>query len=130
MRAVIQRVTEARVEVDGRVTGQIDAGLLVLVGVAEDDSPADADYVADKIVNLRVFSDEQGKMNLSLLDASGAMLVVSQFTLYGDTRRGRRPSYTEAAQPAKANLLYQYFVDRVRSAGINVATGVFQAHMH
>jgi D-tyrosyl-tRNA(Tyr) deacylase len=129
MRAVIQRVSKAQVEVDGRVVGKIDGGLLLLLGVAQEDSAADADYVADKIRNLRIFSDQEGKMNLSLVDTSGAMLVVSQFTLYGDVRRGRRPSYTDAAQPEKANMLYCYFVDRVRQTGIKVETGVFQAKM-
>jgi D-tyrosyl-tRNA(Tyr) deacylase len=130
MRAVAQRVSKAQVEVEGRVVGKIDAGLLVLLGVAQDDSAADADYLADKLANLRVFSDPQRKMNLSLLEAGGAMLVVSQFTLLGDLRRGRRPSYTDAAEPEKANKLYEYFVDRVRISGVKVETGVFQAHMH
>jgi D-tyrosyl-tRNA(Tyr) deacylase len=130
MRAVVQRVSEARVEVDGRLVGRIDSGLAVLLAVARDDSASDADYMADKITNLRIFSDADGKMNLSLVDNGGAMLVVSQFTLYGDVRRGRRPSYTEAAEPDKANMLYTYFLDRVRRAGIRVETGVFQAHMH
>jgi len=129
MRAVVQRVTEARVEVDGRVVGKIESGLAVLLAVAKDDSTSDADYLADKIVNLRIFSDADGKMNLSLVDNSGAVLVVSQFTLYGDVRRGRRPSYTDAAEPEKANLLYTYFVDRLRRAGVRVETGVFQAQM-
>jgi D-tyrosyl-tRNA(Tyr) deacylase len=129
MRAVVQRVSAARVEVDGGLVGSIDSGLVVLLAVAEDDSAADADYMADKITNLRIFSDADGKMNVSLLDNGGGMLVVSQFTLYGDVRRGRRPSYTEAAEPEKANTLYTYFVDRVRRAGIRVETGVFQAHM-
>jgi D-aminoacyl-tRNA deacylase len=129
MRAVIQRVSKARVEVEGRVVGRIDSGLLVLLAVAQDDSARDADYLADKIASLRIFSDADGRMNLSLLDIGGAMLLVSQFTLYGDVRRGRRPSYTDAAQPEKANTLYEYFVDRVRVGGIRVETGVFQAHM-
>jgi D-tyrosyl-tRNA(Tyr) deacylase len=129
MRAVVQRVIQARVEVDGRVVGEIEAGLAVLLGVAVGDSESDADYIADKIISLRIFSDADGRMNLSLLDRGGAILVVSQFTLYGDTRRGRRPSYTEAAEPEKANLLYTYFVDRLRRAAVKVETGVFQAHM-
>jgi len=129
MRAVIQRVTSAGVEVEGRVVGKIDEGLLILLAVAGDDSAVDADYLADKIIYLRIFPDSEGKMNLSLLEKGGSMLVVSQFTLYGDARRGRRPSYTAAAQPEKANLLYSYFVDRVRQAGINTETGVFQAQM-
>ena len=129
MRAVVQRVTEARVTVAGNITGQIGVGLVVLLGVARDDEDGDADYLADKIVNLRVFQDEQGKMNRSILEIGGQMLVVSQFTLYGDVRRGRRPSYTEAAEPDKANKLYEYFVERVRSFGLKVETGVFQAMM-
>lgn len=129
MRAVVQRVTSARVEVGGQTVGQIGAGVLVLFGVARDDRETDADYLADKIINLRIFRDAQDKMNLALADAGGAMLVVSQFTLYGDTRRGRRPSYIEAAEPEKANALYEYFVARVRAQGIRVATGIFQAMM-
>ena len=115
--------------VEGRTVGEIDAGLLVLLGVARDDTRKDADYLVDKIVNLRIFNDEQGKMNRSLADIGGGLLVVSQFTLYGDTRRGRRPSYAEAAEPDLANSLYEYFVERARAAGIRVQTGVFQAMM-
>lgn len=129
MRAVLQRVTEARVEVDGQIVGEIGAGLLVLLGVARDDSTSDADYLSEKIAHLRIFDDDQGKMNRSLVDTAGAMLVVSQFTLYGDARRGRRPSYSDAAEPEKANQLYEYFVDRVRRLGLKVETGVFQAMM-
>ena len=129
MRAVVQRVTGARVEVAGDIVGEIADGFLVLLGVARDDAQTDADYLAEKIVNLRVFTDEQGKMNLSLLDTGGAMLVVSQFTLYADTRRGRRPSYIDAAEPDRANALYEYFVERVRAQGIKVETGIFQAMM-
>ena len=129
MRAVVQRVTEAKVEVAGEVVGEIGPGLLVLLGVARDDSGEDANYLAEKTANLRIFGDEMGKMNRSLGDVGGAMLVVSQFTLYGDVRRGRRPSYTEAAEPEKANALYEYFVDRVRQQGIRVETGRFQATM-
>jgi len=129
MRAVIQRVTEASVEVSDAVTGEIGAGFVVLLGVARDDANTDADYLADKTVNLRVFDDDEGKMNRSILETGGAMLVVSQFTLYGDVRRGRRPSYSEAAEPEKANQLYEYFVERVRSYGVKVETGVFQAMM-
>ena len=129
MRAVVQRVTEARVEVAGEPVGEIGAGLLVLLGVARDDTRDDADYLADKTVNLRVFDDDEGKMNRSLLESGGAVLVVSQFTLYGDVRRGRRPSYSDAAEPEKANQLYEYFVERVRSAGVKVETGIFQAMM-
>lgn len=129
MRAVVQRVTEARVEVAGEPVGLIGAGLLVLLGVARDDTQGDADYLADKIVNLRVFEDDEGKMNRSLSESGGAILVVSQFTLYGDVRRGRRPSYSDAAEPEKANQLYEYFVERVRSFGVKVETGIFQAMM-
>ena len=129
MRAVVQRVTEAKVSVAGEVVGEIGLGLLVLLGVARDDSAEDADYLAEKTANLRVFDDEMGKMNRSLVDVGGAMLIVSQFTLYGDVRRGRRPSYAEAAEPEKANALYNYFVDRIRQQGIRVDTGVFQAAM-
>lgn len=129
MRAVVQRVTEARVEVAGEIVGEIGAGFLVLLGVARDDTSTDADYLAEKVVNLRVFDDDEGKMNRSLLETGGAMLVVSQFTLYGDVRRGRRPSYSDAAEPEKANQLYEYFVERVRSFSVRVETGVFQATM-
>ena len=129
MRAVIQRVTRASVTVDGRVAGEIGAGLLVLLGVSRTDNPESASYLAEKIANLRIFSDEAGKMNLSVLDAGGSALVVSQFTLYGDTRGGRRPSYVQAAPPEEANRLYQEFVKSLRSLGMKVETGVFQAHM-
>lgn len=129
MRAVIQRVTSARVEVAGKMVGEIGAGLLVLLGVSRNDTTEDADYLAEKIANLRIFQDDEGKMNRSLLDTGGAMLVVSQFTLYGDVRRGRRPSYSDAAEPEKANQLYESFVERVKSRGIRVETGVFQAMM-
>lgn len=129
MRAVIQRVSRASVQVAGATVGEISEGLLTLLGVGRDDGSEDADYLVDKIINLRVFNDDQDKMNRSLLDTGGAMLVVSQFTLYGDVRRGRRPSYIEAAEPEKANALYEHFVGRVRAHGIKVETGVFQAMM-
>jgi D-tyrosyl-tRNA(Tyr) deacylase len=129
MRAVVQRVTDTRVEVAGKIVGEIGAGFLVLLGVARDDANNDADYLAEKIVNLRVFDDDEGKMNRSLLETGGAMLVVSQFTLYGDVRRGRRPSYSDAAEPEKANQLYEYFVERARSFGVRTETGTFQAMM-
>lgn len=129
MRAVLQRVTRARVEVAGHTVGEIGVGLLVLVGVARDDSASDVDYLAEKVVNLRVFEDDQGKMNQSLLDTRGAVLAVSQFTLYGDARRGRRPSYIDAAEPEKANELYEHFIAQVRDKGVKVETGVFQAMM-
>ena len=129
MRAVIQRVSRARVTVDSRVAGEIQTGILILLGVGRDDTPETAAYLAEKIVNLRVFADDAGKMNRSLLEISGSALVVSQFTLYGDTRGGRRPSYIQAAPPEDANQLYEEFVRRLRSFGVRVETGVFQAHM-
>jgi D-tyrosyl-tRNA(Tyr) deacylase len=129
LRAVIQRVTRASVTVDGRVAGEIGAGLLVLLGVARTDNPESASYLAEKIANLRIFPDEAGKMNLSLFDTVGSALVVSQFTLYGDTRGGRRPSYIQAAPPEEANRLYEEFVRSMRALGVTVETGVFQAHM-
>lgn len=129
MRAVLQRVSEARVEVDGRVTGAIGRGLLVLLGVAREDTPADADCLADKILGLRIFPDEQGKMNRSVAETGGAVLVVSQFTLYGDTRKGRRPSFDRAAPQEQARQLYQYFVEALRRRHHLVETGVFQARM-
>lgn len=129
MRAVVQRVSRAKVTVDGEVTGEIDRGLLVLLGVSSADAESDADYLVDKIVSLRVFDDADGKMNLSLLDVKGEMLVVSQFTLYGDTRRGRRPSFITAAPPEKANDLYEYFVAELRERVEKVETGRFQAMM-
>ncbi len=129
MRAVIQRVTRARVIVDARVVGEIQSGLLVLLGVGLADNPEAALYLAEKIANLRIFADQAGKMNRSLLDTGGSALVVSQFTLYADTRGGRRPSYVQAAPPENASRLYQEFVRSLRSLGVRVETGVFQAHM-
>lgn len=129
MRAVIQKVSRAKVTVDGEITGEIGPGLLVLLGVSKTDTEKDALYLIDKILNLRVFEDADGKMNLSLLDIEGELLVVSQFTLYGDTRRGRRPSFIEAASPEEANRLYEFFVDESRKQVTKVATGRFQAMM-
>jgi D-tyrosyl-tRNA(Tyr) deacylase len=129
MRALLQRVTEARVTVDGAVTGEIGAGLLVLLGVSKLDTEADAEFVAQKVLNLRVFEDEHGKMNRSILDTGGGMLVVSQFTLYGDCRKGRRPSFDDAAPAEQARALYEHFVAFARRANLKVETGVFQAHM-
>lgn len=129
MRAVLQRVSNARVEVDGAVTGSIGPGLLVLLGVGQGDTEKDADYLAGKIAGLRVFPDEAGKMNRSVAECSGALLVVSQFTLYGDCRKGRRPSFDGAAAPDHANRLYEYFVAQARAHGLRVETGVFQASM-
>lgn len=129
MRVVIQRVRSARVTVDGRVTGAIGSGVLVLLGVGKADTEKEADYLVEKIVNLRMFSDGAGKMNLSVIDIQGELLVVSQFTLYGDCRKGRRPGFDQAAPPEIANRLYEYFVEQVRQRSIPVFTGVFQAHM-
>jgi D-tyrosyl-tRNA(Tyr) deacylase len=129
MRAVIQRVSQAQVKVEGSVLGEIGPGLLALVGVAKADSAADAGFLAEKILNLRVFPDGAGKMNRSLLDTGGALLVVSQFTLYGDCRKGRRPSFDAAAPAEQARRLYEHFVEAARHSGLRVATGVFQAHM-
>jgi len=129
MRAVVQRVSEARVKVGNQLKGEIDTGLLVFLGVAQDDQQGDADYLAEKIVNLRIFEDEEGKMNLSALDLGKEILVVSQFTLYGDCRNGRRPSFFEAAPPEMADELYRYFVEQVNKTGLKVETGQFQAMM-
>jgi D-tyrosyl-tRNA(Tyr) deacylase len=129
MRAVVQRVSRASVEVDRIVVGRIGPGWLVLLGVARGDTDLDADRLAEKVVNLRAFADAEGKMNRSVLEAGGAVLVVSQFTLLGDCRGGRRPSFTDAADPAEAERLYARFNQRVAEAGLEVATGVFRAHM-
>lgn len=129
MRAVVQRVISASVRVDDELTGAIGAGLMVLLGVHRDDVEADAAYLADRVLGLRIFSDAAGKMNLSLLDTGGALLVVSQFTLYGDTRRGRRPGFDQAAPPERARVLYELFVEEARKRGVRVETGIFQAHM-
>ena len=129
MRVVLQRVKEARVEVDHVVAGSIGKGLLVLLGIAKSDSQADADWLVEKITNLRIFEDAEGKMNLSAIDTRGGLLIVSQFTLYADTRRGRRPGFDQAAPPEVARGLYEYFVVRARAAGLEVATGIFQAEM-
>jgi D-tyrosyl-tRNA(Tyr) deacylase len=129
MRAVLQRVTRASVEVEGAVVGQIGRGWLVLLGVARGDADEDADRLAKKVVELRAFEDEQGKMNLGVAEVGGSVQVVSQFTLLGDCRAGRRPSFTEAAEPAEAERLYRLFADRIAAAGVPVATGVFRAMM-
>ena len=129
MRAVIQRVTESSVAVEGRAIGSIGRGLLVLLGVGEGDSEKEADYLAEKIANLRIFEDQDGKMNLSLLEIGDEMLVVSQFTLLGNCRKGRRPSFVQAAAPEIANKLYEYFVEVSKQKGIRVQTGEFGAMM-
>ncbi|WP_321474188.1 D-aminoacyl-tRNA deacylase [uncultured Paludibaculum sp.] len=129
MRAIVQRVKKASVEVDGRITGSIGQGILVLLGVTHGDTEAEADYLLDRITGLRMFNDAAGKMNLSLRDVGGRLLVVSQFTLYGDVRKGRRPSFDLAAPAEQARRLYEYFVDQARASGVATETGEFQAHM-
>lgn len=129
MRAVVQRVARGRVTVAGQTVGEVGPGFVVLLGVGRDDDAAAAAYLAEKVANLRVFDDDQGKMNRSLLETGGGALVISQFTLYGDVRRGRRPSYIQAAPPEAANALYQQFCAGLRRLGVPVATGQFQTHM-
>ncbi len=129
MRAVVQRVSRAQVTVNGEIIGQIGLGLLVLLGIGRDDTEADAVYLAEKIAGLRVFEDDQGKMNRSVKDVGGSVLAVSQFTLYGDVRRGKRPSFDAAAAPEKARQLYQFFVEQIRGAGLPCETGRFQEMM-
>src|SRR3954471_18221954 len=129
MRAVVQRVARAKVTVGGETAGEIGRGLLVLLGVRKGDAAAAADYLAEKIAGLRIFDDAEGKMNLDVQQASGALLVVSQFTLYGDVRRGKRPSFDDAARPEDARGLYEYFVAKLRALGLEVETGRFQETM-
>jgi D-aminoacyl-tRNA deacylase len=129
MRAVIQRVKSAQVIVNEKIIGSIGFGLLVLLGISRQDNCDDADYLVEKTINLRIFDDQDGKMNRSLLDLGGEMLIVSQFTLIADCRKGKRPSFTAAAEPGEAKKLYQYFIERVKEKGIAVATGEFQALM-
>lgn len=129
MRAVAQRVVSSSVKVGDRLTGEIGKGLMVLLGISEDDTLSDIDYMVDKIANLRIFEDDEGKMNLSLFDVSGELLVVSQFTLYGDCRKGRRPSFVKAARPEKAQEYYNIFIEKCSNLGIETKTGVFQAEM-
>lgn len=129
MRAVIQRVTEASVQVNGKVVGKIRRGLLVLLGVSRTDTPGSADYLIEKVLGLRVFEDQDGKMNLSVRETGGAVLVVSQFTLLGDVRRGKRPSFDDAAPPEQAKALYEYLITKIRQQGIECSTGEFQAMM-
>jgi D-aminoacyl-tRNA deacylase len=126
---ILQRVKEARVEVEGRVVGEIGAGLLAFVGIAKSDVRADADYLADKAISLRIFPDADGKMNRNVVEAGGSLLVVSQFTLYADTKKGRRPGFDLAAPPDQARVLYEYFIQTVRARHVPVETGVFQASM-
>lgn len=130
MRAVVQRVLRASVTVDGAIVGSIGSGLLVYLGVGRGDDASASDYMVEKITNLRVFSDEEGRMNLSVRDVGGGLLVVSQFTLYGDVRRGRRPGFDAAMEPVEAERLYKHTVERFERAGVDVATGVFRADMH
>jgi D-tyrosyl-tRNA(Tyr) deacylase len=129
MRAVVQRVSRARVLINGDEVGAIDRGLVILLGVKHGDTGTDVEWMVDKCVNLRIFEDEQGKFNLSLLDVQGDVLVVSQFTLYGDCRKGRRPSFTQAASPDTAKTMYHCFVDTIKQTGLKVETGIFAARM-
>ena len=129
MRAVVQRVSRASVKVNGEFTGKIEVGLLALLGVAQEDAESDAGYLAEKVAGLRIFEDEEGKMNRSVLDVGGAVLAVSQFTLLGDVRKGKRPSFDAAARPQRAKELYEYFVDRIRALGLRCETGRFQEMM-
>jgi D-aminoacyl-tRNA deacylase len=129
MRAVVQRVSRAKVSVDGEVSGEIGRGLLVLLGVRKDDAEQDAEYLAEKVIGLRIFEDDEGKMNRSVGEVEGALLAVSQFTLYGDVRRGRRPSFDEAARPEGARSLYEHFVGKIRAAGLRCEVGRFQEMM-
>jgi D-tyrosyl-tRNA(Tyr) deacylase len=129
MRCVVQRVTSCSVTVEGETVGSIQKGLLVFLGVGADDSDREIEYCADKVINMRIYPDEQGKMNLSVLDTGGSILVVSQFTLYGDMRKGRRPSYNNAAPPEKAEEVYEKFLTRLRSLGLTPESGRFQAKM-
>ena len=129
MRAVVQRVSQARVEVDQETVGEIGNGLVVFLGVGKEDGPADSDYMAGKITGLRIFEDEQGLMNLSVQDTGGSILCISQFTILGDCRKGRRPGFSAAAPPEQAEKLYEYFCENLRSRGVNIDTGRFQATM-
>lgn len=129
MRAVVQRVTDADVSVEGKITGSVKKGFVVLLGVEDGDSEKDADYIIDKVTGLRVFDDAEGKMNLSVTDIGGEVLAVSQFTLLGDVRKGKRPSFIKAARPEEAKALYEYLVSGIRAKGIHVGEGVFQAEM-
>ena len=130
MRALLQRVSHARVEVEGQIVGEIGEGLLIFLGIARQDQERDATYLLQKILNLRIFPDDQGKMNRSVEDIGGQLLIVSQFTLYGDCRKGRRPSFDQAASPENAHMLYDFFVNRARETKLTVQCGVFQAAMN
>jgi len=129
MKALIQRVSSASVSVDNKIVGRVGPGLVVFLGIARDDVEEDASYLANKIANLRIFASEAGELDLSALEIKGGILIVSQFTLLADSRKGRRPSFTEAAPPDEAKELYEFFIRQVRSTGLNVETGVFQEHM-
>lgn len=129
MRAVIQRVSKAKVTVENEITGKIEKGIVILLGIRNDDDEKDIDYMVNKIINLRIFDDEEGKLNKSLIDVNGSILVVSNFTVYGDAKKGRRPSYIDAASPVEAKKLYDIFVKKIKENNINCAEGVFQAHM-
>ena len=129
MKALVQRVSSASVSVDNKIVSQIGPGLVIFLGIARDDTEEDASYLANKVVNLRVFASEAGELDLSALEIGGGILIVSQFTLLADLRKGRRPSFTEAAPPDRAKELYEFFISQVRCAGLEVATGVFQEHM-
>jgi len=129
MRVIVQRVKSAKVRIDNMITAMVDKGLLLLVGISRTDGSVDADYLVDKIAGLRIFPDEQEKMNLDIRETGGALLIVSNFTVYGDCRKGRRPSFDIAAPPAEAKVLYDYFVEKAKATGIPVESGVFQAHM-
>ncbi|TAK09223.1 D-tyrosyl-tRNA(Tyr) deacylase [bacterium] len=129
MRIVIQRIREARVTIEGEITAKIGSGLCVFLGIAKGDTQADADYLAEKVAALRIFDDDLGKMNRSLAETSGEALVVSEFTLYGDCTKGRRPSFSQAAPPEQAESLYRYFIQKLQESGLKVATGKFQAKM-
>ncbi len=129
MKAVVQRVKNSHVSVDGKIVSRIGHGLMVLLGVSEDDTEKDADFLVEKIIHLRIFEDDKGKLNISLTDVKGELLVVSQFTLLGDCRKGRRPSYIKAAAPEKANNLYEYFIRKAQASGVETKSGIFQAMM-
>lgn len=129
MKIVLQRVSYGNVKVDNKIVGEINKGFVLLFGVGQNDSEKNADFLVDKCLNLRVFEDDQGKMNLSIQDIKGEILVISQFTLYGDTKKGRRPSFIEAAPPEKADSLYNYFVEKMKKSGLKVETGIFRADM-